>query len=171
MSAATTPSNVVAQAPAAQSTITGHVTDSRGNPLSGAAVSIEGGGKFYSLTTAGDGSFSQVVPPAVYTVTANRGGFQTAQNDVVVTAGSSFDVAITMQESNLSSLRTIGRTSTTAASRNGFNVSEASVSALPPVEIALRQNNNLTDTVAILPGVVAQRTFSATPNTNFAVRG
>lgn len=170
VSAATT-STTVAQAGAAQSTITGHVTDSRGAPLSGAAVTIEGGGKFYSLTTGADGSFTQAVPPGVYTVTANRGGFQTAQNDVVVTAGNSFDVAIAMQESNLSSLRTIGRTSTTAASRNGFNVSEAAVSALPPVEIALRQNNNLTDTVSILPGVVAQRTFSATPNTNFAVRG
>jgi outer membrane receptor protein involved in Fe transport len=159
------------QATVAQSTITGHVTDSRGNPLSGAAVRIEGGGKSYPLTSSADGSFGQAVPPGVYTVTVNRGGFQTAQNDVAVTPGAKFDVTVTLQESNLSSLRLIGRSQTTAAARNGFNTSETSVAALPPLEIAMRQNNNLTDTVAILPGVVAQRTFSATPNTNFVVRG
>ncbi|MDB5094924.1 MAG: hypothetical protein JWO85_3025 [Candidatus Eremiobacteraeota bacterium] len=162
----------VVQPAAAQSTITGHVTDSRGNALGGAAVTIEGAGKTYTVTSGADGSFQQTVSPGVYTVTVNRGGFQTAQNDVAVTAGSKFDVSVALQDSNLSSLRVIGRTQVTAASRNGFNVSEASVSTLPPLEISLRANSNLTDTVATMPGVVATRTFiSSTPNTSFAVRG
>jgi outer membrane receptor protein involved in Fe transport len=161
---------VVAQAAVAQSTITGHVTDSRGNPLSGAAVSIEGGGKTYTLTTASDGSFQQSVPPGLYTVTANRGGFQTAQSDVATTAGGRLDVTVAMQESNLSSLRVIGRASV-SSTRTPFDVTESPISTLPPLEISLRQNNNLTDTVGILPGVVVERTFSATPNTNFVVRG
>jgi outer membrane receptor protein involved in Fe transport len=161
---------IVAQAAVTQSTITGHVTDSRGNPLSGAAVRIEGAGKTYSLTSGGDGSFAQTVSPGVYTVTVNRGGYQTGQNDVAVTPGAKFDVAISLQESNLSSLRVIGRSSV-SSSRAPFNVSESAVSVLPPLEITLRQNNNLTDTVGILPGVVASRSFTATPNTSFVVRG
>jgi outer membrane receptor protein involved in Fe transport len=162
---------VIAQAPATQSTISGHVTDSRGNPLPGATVTIEGGGKRYTTTSSSDGSFQQVVSPGLYSVTVNHGGFQSAQNDVATVAGGKSDVAVTLQDVNLSSLRVIGRTGTTAASRNGFNTSEADVSTLPPIEIAIKQNVTLTDTVATMPGVIAQRTFSATPNTSFAVRG
>jgi outer membrane receptor protein involved in Fe transport len=154
-----------------QSSISGKITDSRGTPLADSQITIEGGGKTYKATTKGDGSFTVAVPPGVYTVTINHGGFQTAQNDVTVAPGSGNTViSVAMQEANLSSLRVIGRTST-STTRTPFNVSEAAVNVLPPLEITLRQNVNLTDTVAILPGVVATRTFSATPNTSFAVRG
>lgn len=170
VSAATTPSNVLAQAPAAQGTLSGHVTDPRGGPVSGATITVTGSGRTVSAVSDGTGAFSLALPPGVYTVTVNRGGFQTAQNDVAVVAGSAIAISVPLQESNLSSLRVIGRTSTTSRSAP-FNVSESTVSALPPLQIQLRQNNNLTDTVANLPGVVAQRSFSATPNTNFAVRG
>ena len=169
---AATSSETIAQATAAQATLNGKVTDPRGNPLAGASVTIEGGGHTYSQTTKSDGSFQQVVTPGLFAITVNRGGYQTSQNEVTVTAGSSYDVSVTMQESNLQSLQVIGRTQTTFAARNGFNISEAGVSTLPPIEIALKQNPNLTDTVAVMPGVVATRTFiSSTPNTNFAVRG
>lgn len=166
--AAATSPTTVAQVPAAMSSISGKVTDSTGNPLSGAVVSAVGA-QTYSATTATDGSFSIAVPPGVYSVSISRGGFQTAQNDVAVTATGAV-LTVALQEANLSSLRQIGRTSTTA-NRAPFNVSEAAVNVLPPIEITLRQQPNLTDTVADLPGVVATRSFSATPNTNFAVRG
>lgn len=169
VSVATSPEQV-AQAPAAQSTITGKVTDSSGSPLAAATVSAAGGGHTYTASSAADGSFTLRVPPGLYTVTVNRGGFQPAQNDIAVPAGGSISLAIPLTEQNLSSLRVIGRTSTTF-NRTPFNVSESAVSTLPPLEITLRQNNNLTDTVGTIPGVVVQRTFSATPNTNFAVRG
>lgn len=169
---AATKAQTVAQATVGQGTVTGKVTDSRGNPLAGAAVTIEGGGRTYSQTSKSDGSFQLDLPPGVYTITVNRGGFQTAQNDIAVIAGARFDATVALQEVNLSSLQVIGRTQTTVASRNGFNISEAGVSTLPPLEIQLRQNPNLTDTVASIPGVVATRTFiSSTPNTSFAVRG
>jgi outer membrane receptor protein involved in Fe transport len=167
---AATNSETIAQATVAQSTINGKVTDSRGNPLSGATVTIEGGGRTYTLTSKSDGTFQQVLAPGLYSVTVNRGGFQTAQNDVAVTAGSRFDATVALQEQNLQSLRVIGGVSTNSR-RAQLNVSESAVSTLPPLEIALRQNNTLTDTVATLPGVVVQRTFSSTPNTNFVVRG
>jgi hypothetical protein len=160
---------VVAQT-AAASTISGKVTDSSGGPLGGATVSATGGGHTYRTTSATDGSFSLSVPPGVFTVTVNRGGFQTAQNDVAVTTGSTITLSIPLSEQNLQSLREIGRTSTTF-NRAPFNISESSVSALPPIDIAIRQAPNLTDVVGEIPGVVASRTFSSTPNTNFVVRG
>ncbi len=169
---AATKAETVAQAAVAQATINGKVTDSRGNALSGANVTIEGGGHTFGLTTKSDGSFQQAVTPGLYTITVNRGGYQTSQNDIAVTGSNSYDVSVSLQESNLQSLQVIGRTQTTAASRNGFNISESGVSTLPPLEITLKQNPNLTDTVAVIPGVVATRTFiSSTPNTSFAVRG
>ena len=168
---------VVAQATAAPSataagtsSLSGHVTDARGVPLAGATVSAEGAGHTYTATTANDGSFTISLPPGLYTVTINHGGFQAAQNDVAVPAGTGISIDVPLTEQNLQSLRVIGRTSV-SYNRTPFNISESSISTLPPVEIALRENNNLTDTVATIPGVVAQRTFSATPNTNFAVRG
>jgi outer membrane receptor protein involved in Fe transport len=168
-SAATSP-DVVAQAGATQGTLNGRVMDQRGSPLAGAAVTVEGNGHAYSAVTKGDGTFSVALPPGVYTVTINHGGYQTAQNDVAIVAGSAIAIAVSMVDANLSSLRVIGRTSTNSQ-RSQFNVSESSVSTLPPLTITLRQNNNLTDTVGEMPGVIVQRTFSATPNTNFTVRG
>ena len=64
----------------------------------------------------------------------------------------------------------IGRSST-SYNRAPFNISESAVSSLPAQLITQRQNPNLTDTVATVPGVIAERTFSSTPNTDFAVRG
>jgi outer membrane receptor protein involved in Fe transport len=170
VSAATKGETIAQAAPVQNVALTGKVTDSRGAPLPDATVLVEGGSKTYSAKTGGDGSFSLNVPPGVYTVTVNHGGFQTTQNDLAVVAGTPATITVTMQELNLSSLRVIGRTSTTAT-RTPFNVSESTVSVLPPIEIQLRQNNNLTDTLATVPGVFASRTFSATPNTSFVVRG
>jgi outer membrane receptor protein involved in Fe transport len=170
VSAATSPRTVAQTAPAQSVAITGHVTDSRGAPLSSATVLVEGGGQSYRTTTGNDGSFALNVPPGVYTVTVNHGGFQTTQNDLSIVAGTPTSLSITMQELNLSSLRVIGRTGI-SINRTPFNVSESSITTLPPIEIQLRQNNNLTDTLATVPGVFASRTFSATPNTSFVVRG
>ena len=169
-SAAGAAPKTVAQAPAAASSLNGRITDSRGTPLGGAIITAEGGGHAYTATTANDGSFSIALPSGLYAVTINRGGFQTVQNDVAVPAGSALTINVSLTEQNLQSLQVIGRASTTF-NRTPFNISESPVSNLPPLEITVRQNNNLTDTIGTMPGVVAQRTFSATPNTNFAVRG
>jgi outer membrane receptor protein involved in Fe transport len=169
-SAATIPS-VVAQAPAAATgTLNGRVLDPRGNPVAGAVVSVAGPSPAPSVTTDNDGRFSFSLAPGVYTVSVNRGGFETAQNDAAIVSGTTVTLTVPLQEQNLQSLRVIGRTSTNSQ-RAQLNVSESSVSTLPPLEITLRQNNTLTDTVATMPGVVVQRTFTATPNTNFVVRG
>ncbi|MDQ6941605.1 MAG: TonB-dependent receptor [Candidatus Eremiobacteraeota bacterium] len=168
--AASVPQTVAQTAPDQTVAISGKVADSRGAPLADATVLVEGGAKSYTTKSRNDGSFTLNLPPGVYTVTVNHGGFQTTQNDLAVVAGTSQTIGVTLQELNLSSLRVIGRTGV-SFNRTPFNISESPVNVLPPLEITLRQNANLTDTVSVLPGVVATRTFSATPNTSFAVRG
>lgn len=169
---AATSSDVIAQASTAQGTISGRVLDQRGNPLAGATVVATGPAGNRTATSDGSGNFSIPAAPGVYTLLVSHAGYNQSQSDPIpVVAGSGVKVSITLSETNLQSLRVIGRTSTTAAGRNAFNISESPVNILPPALISLRENNNLTDTVATLPGVVVQRTFSATPNTNFVVRG
>ena len=168
-SAAPAPSTI-AQTPAAQSTLSGKVTDSRGAPLAGATVSAEGGGRTYSATTRNDGTFSITLPPGLYSVAINHGGFQTAQNEVAIPAGGNVTISVPLADQSLQSLQVIGRSSV-SFNRTPFNVSESAVSTLPSVDIDLRQSPNITDVVATVPGVVASRTFSSTPNTNFVVRG
>lgn len=170
--AATTGPATVAQANQT-GTISGHIVDQRGAPLANAQVAVVGGGITATATTDAEGAFSVSVPPGIYTITVNKGGFRTEESDnIAVSAGSSFKADVTMTETNLQSLQVIGRTSTAfGANRSPFNISESSVSQLPNILIPARQNNNLTDTIATLPGVFAQRTFSATPNTSFVVRG
>lgn len=172
VSAATSPQVIAQQPPAAgQATITGKITDSRGNGLAGATVTASGP-ENKTTTSLSDGSYSFTLPPGVYTVFASHGGFQGSQSDpIAIVAGTTTTANATLVESNLQSLRIIGRSSTSGTGRSTFNVSEAAVSTLPSVQITIRQNPNLTDIVATLPGVVAQRTFSATPNTNFDIRG
>jgi outer membrane receptor protein involved in Fe transport len=169
ISAATTGSTIVAQA--GQGTISGHVTDQRGAPLANAQVSVEGSGGRASTTTGADGAYTLSVPPGLYTLTINKGGFRTAQQTDVTVTNSTLSVDVTMVETNLQSLQIIGRTSAATANTATFNISESAVQKLPDAMLSVRQNNNITDTIATLPGVVAQRTFSATPNTDFIVRG
>jgi hypothetical protein len=154
-----------------QAALKGRVVDQRGTGLGGAVVSATGAGKTLTAATGADGSFSLAVAPGVYSIVVNKGGFQGAQNDnVVVAPDGMLSLTIALSETNLSSLRVIGRSST-SYNRAPFNISESAVSSLPAQFIPLRQNPNLTDTVATLPGVTVERTTSSTPNTDFVVRG
>jgi len=169
VSAATTGPAIVAQA--GQGTISGHVLDQRGAPLTGAQITVTGSGGRASTTTDSDGAYSVSVPPGIYSITVNRGGFRTAETDDVTVSTTALTVDVTMVETNLQTLQVIGRTSASTSNTALFNISESGVQRLPNLLLSARQNNNLTDTIATLPGVVASRTFSATPNTDFVVRG
>ncbi len=163
--------DVVAQATAAQGTLTGRVTDSRGQPLSGAVVTAEGGGTTRTATTAGDGTFTLAVAPGVYSVVVNRGGYQTGQtDDVAVVADATVRLAIALTESSTQSLRVIGRVST-STNRNPINTNVSAVSTLSNAVIAERVPTNLNDVATELPGVSIARTTGATANTFFETRG
>ena len=169
--AATTGEAVVAQASTPQGTLAGHVTNSRGEPLPTAVVTISGGSTTLTATTKGDGSFSIAAPPGVYAVVVNRGGYQTSQtDDVAVVAGTTVRLEIALSDSSTQSLRTIGRV-TTSANRNPINVNVAAVSTLSGAVISERVPTNLNDVATELPGISIARTSGATANTFFETRG
>ncbi|GAC1658185.1 MAG: hypothetical protein NVS4B13_00730 [Candidatus Elarobacter sp.] len=168
---AATSGDANAPASAAQGTLAGRVTNSRGEGLAGAAVTANGGGATRTATTGGDGEFSLAVPPGVYSVVVNRGGYQSTQtDDVAVVAGSGVRLVIALAESSTQSLRTIGRVST-STNRNPINTSVAAVTTLSGTVIAERVPTNLNDVATELPGVSVARTGGATANTFFETRG
>jgi len=155
VSAATTQHVTVAQASQQTGTLSGRVLGSTGYPLSGAAVTIQGSGTTKTAKTGSDGAFSVSLPPGLYTVTVNHGGYQTASNDVAVTSGQSIAVSIQLSESTLSNLQTIGRTSTTSAGNTGaqFNISAGEINTLSQTQITERDTPNLGPELNELPGI------------------
>lgn len=105
---------VVAQADAQHGVLTGTVKTGGGTPLSGATVTAVGPSNA-SATSLPDGSFTLTLVPGVYQIAVAHGGFQpTSLNDVIVVAATSVPLSVTLSESNLSSLQTIGRVTTSA---------------------------------------------------------
>ena len=77
---------------AAQATVAGAVTDSSGNPISGAEVYVQLSGNLqqdYSTTTAGDGTYSLLgIPAGTYDVTIfSQGYLADTQTAIVAAAG------------------------------------------------------------------------------------
>jgi hypothetical protein len=105
---------VVAQADAQHGVLTGTVKTAAGTPLAGARVTAVGPSNA-AATTLPDGSFTLTLGPGVYQIAVAHGGFQpTSLSGVIVVAGSSQPLSVTLSEESLSSLRTIGRVSTSA---------------------------------------------------------
>jgi hypothetical protein len=105
-------------------TIAGLVKDSNNNPISGAVVATTTGG--YSTTTASNGSYSLVVPPGTYGVTASKSGYQSqTQNNVVVTSGGTTIVNFTLPQVTYGTITGVVRNT------NGTVLANATVSTNP----------------------------------------
>ncbi len=158
-------------APAAKATLTGTVVDASTNkPLPGVVVVATGNASNFSVTTAGDGTFTLSLPEGIYDINANTGGFQAGVvSAFAVTSGATSTIRIPLIEANSNSLRTIGRVSVTR--RNSINLSSSAIATLDSGTIFQRDLLNLSDTVPELPGVTLLRTTGATANSFFVVRG
>ena len=144
------------------STISGHVTGS-GAGLSGATVTLDGPTRA-SATTDASGDYTISVPPGVYTVTVNKGGFQTGSTQVVVGASTTETVDVDLTESSLNNLQVIGRTTATVGGNAAkFNISSSASSALSQVLIQQRNVPDLPKVMNSLPGLVVS-TNSSTNN-------
>ena len=112
----TTVSTALAQA--ATATLSGTVASSAGRPIPGARITVSGPAQA-SATSGDDGTFSIGVPPGIYQITVDRGGYQTVSlSDVTAAVGTTQPVTVTLSETSLGSLRTIGTVTATAGGRS-----------------------------------------------------
>ena len=141
-------------------------------PLSGAALSINGGSTHGSGTSGDDGSFKISLPAGIYTISVNKGGYQGGSSDVVVSENSSATVTVTLTEANLSNLQVIGRTSGTVTAGNPikFDISSTPQGFVTSEQIESRPSLNLNALVTEIPGVVISHSAN-NPNTSFNIRG
>ncbi len=148
--------------------VKGTVVDAQRRPLPGATIEASGLGKTTYAATAGDGSFSLVLPPGVYTIAVRKTGFQSADNEgIAVLAGGSTALTVTLSEISSSNLRVIGSVTSRTAARSSI----AAVSSLPLGTLLERQSTTLQEVLPEIPGVTFNRGTSVDPYEFFAVRG
>jgi hypothetical protein len=169
VSAATSAATTVAQA-TQTGTVSGQVTSDTGAPVSGASVNLAGAGTRQTVTTDDSGKFSASLPPGLYTVTVNKGGYQTGSSDVTVAAGSSVTVNVGLTQATLNNLGVIGRTSSTSASGTRFNITSTPQQTLTQDQLLVRNTQDLSNVVQELPGLTTPKATS-NPNQSFIIRG
>jgi hypothetical protein len=148
---------VVAQADAQHGVVTGTVKTGGGTPLSGATVTAVGPTNA-AATTLPDGSFTLTLGPGVYQIAVAHGGFQpTSLNDVIVVAGASQPLRVTLSEENLSSLRTIGRVTTSVrGSASSINTGAATSNYVNAQAFTNLANPEMNSVLERIPDVTVQ---------------
>jgi hypothetical protein len=148
---------IVAQAPAAASSITGTLRTPSGAAVSGATVTATGPTRVTATTDAA-GNFTLALPPGEYRVVVSKPGYSTAStSDVVVAPGTSVPLTVTIAEQNLTTLRTIG--SVTANGRGGatINTGAATQSYVSGQTFTQVANPQVNDVLQRIPDVVVQK--------------
>ncbi len=169
--AATAPAATVAQATQQAVTVSGRVTDASGGGVSQAVVSVAGNGLRQSVRTDAAGRYAIALPPGLYDVTVNHGGYQTATTEITVLADNPLTANVALAEANLSNLQVIGRTSTSFGRNQArFNVSSSADSQISSAVIENRITPDLTPLVNEIPGI---NVYHSATNANqyFIVRG
>lgn len=165
-------STVLAQAvpPSTQATvINGSVRSGAGVPVAGATVTVSGPSRA-SATSDANGEFSVTVPPGIYRIEVRHGGFLPATlNDVAVVAGSSVPLSVTLNQADLTSLRTIGSvTSTSRGGGSAINTGAAASSFLGAQAFADTGNPQINDVLQHVPSVTIQHMGSQQDTTIIA---
>jgi len=163
VSAATNSASIVAQA-GASVTVSGHVSGASGSGgLAGASVNFDGPAHA-SATTDAAGNFTLSVPPGVYTITVNKGGYQSGSTQITAAVGTAATVNVQLTESNLSNLQTIGRTAATSGQNAAkFNITSSAIASVSQAFIQQRNVPALPQLLATIPGLVTS-TNSSTNN-------
>ncbi|HEY5350643.1 MAG TPA: TonB-dependent receptor, partial [Candidatus Lustribacter sp.] len=140
----------------APATISGSVHDGAGAPVPSARV-ILNGPTTQTTTTGADGSFSVSVPPGIYRVAIDKGGYNpVALADITAAAGTATPLAVTMTQASLESLQTIGKVTTTTrgSSINAGPAASTIVSAQAFSDLQAPQINAVLQRV---PGLTVQQ--------------
>jgi outer membrane receptor protein involved in Fe transport len=146
---------LVAQATA--TAISGVVKTPGGATVPGASVSVRGPVQMTALT-GDDGSFSIAVPPGIYAVTINKGGFQPASlEDVTVAQGQTQPLAISLAPVDLSTLRTIGTVTATGRGASAINTGAATQAFVSRQQFTNSGEPGVNAVLQRVPDVVIQK--------------
>jgi outer membrane receptor protein involved in Fe transport len=148
--AAGAPVNVAQSATGA--TIGGAVHSDSGASIGAVRVMLRGPST-YSTTTDANGNFSIAnVVPGIYTLSAERAGYsQATEQDFVVVAGQTQNVAITLQTATFSALHTIAVVR--SVGRGAFNTTPAAVSTVSQQDFVNQGAIGLNDVLNEVPGL------------------
>lgn len=143
-------------APATQNSVTlgGTATDGTGAALAGVTITLTGP-QNKTVDTAADGTYRfSGLPAGIYAISAHRAGYTAANlTDIAVAAGVPLNIDVRLEAITFSSIREIGRTST-SYKKSQFNVTPAAVATLSSqnfVDAAQPQVQRVLDTI---PGLV-----------------
>lgn len=149
--------------------ITGTVRNASGLPIAAAQIIVSGQ---VTRRTASDSSGKFAVaelPAGIYRIDVNKGGYVSAgTDDVAVLAGSTVPVQVVLQQSDLSSLRTIARVVSSA--RSSINTGAAALSIASRQEFSNLASPLINDVVQRIPGTVVEH-GSSSPNTSLSLGG
>lgn len=161
---------VAAMAQAQTGTLSGTVRTGEGVAVAGATVLVSGP---QSARTVSDNSGAFTVAgltPGIYHVDVTKGGFVPAGIDqVVVFAGETQPLAVTLVRANLSSLQTIA-TVRSVGTGSSINTGAAATAIIGRAEIQSLANPQVNDYVQRIPGASLER-GSSSPNTSVSLAG
>jgi len=156
------PINATAQS--SQGTVSGVVTDTNGNPLGGALISLSGPQQT-STTSGTDGTFSLDAAPGTYRISVRKDGFETqTQANLVVVNGQTNSVNVSLAPQTLTSLQVIGHVSTAAGARGSINTSPASIANISQQAFQDSGSQQVMQVLDQTPGIIAQYPGSAGGN-------
>lgn len=149
-------------------TITGSIHSVAGTAIANATI-IASGPARQQTTSDSSGNFSMSVPAGIYRVDISKGGYLAAtQDDVTVLADASVPLTVTLQQADLSSLRTIA--TVTSSGRSSINTGAAAVAIVGRQEFQNLASPQINDVVQRIPGADIEK-GSSSPNTSFTVAG
>jgi hypothetical protein len=163
---------VLGAAAADQNTLTlsGIVKSDGGAALAGAAVELTGPVRASQQTDAG-GRFSFPVIAGVYSIQVQRGGFNpVSYQDIVVAEGTSQSLSVSLTATDLSALRTIGRTTSSARGGVSLNQTAATTSTVSAAAFSNLAAPQINSVLQRIPDVTVQY-LGGKPDTTIIVGG
>lgn len=149
--------------------LSGTVHGASGAPLAQAQVVIDGPQHRLTQSDAqGNFAFSDL-RPGIYRLDVNKGGYLPATLDsITIIAGSNQPVAVSLEQADLSSLKTIARI--VSSSHSSINTGASQSTFVAREQFTQLANPQINDVVARIPGAGIER-GSTSPNTSISLGG
>jgi hypothetical protein len=149
--------------------ITGTIHTVAGAPAAGAQVILNGPSREETTSDASGHFTFASTPVGIYRLQVNKGGYLPASAaDITVVSGTTITENVVLQQTDLSSLRTIGAVATSAHS--SINTGAASETNVTQQQLQNLANPQMNEALQQIPGLNLSRTGSA-PNTSISLGG